>query len=128
MKLTKNYMIALAAIAVLALLMIGYRVSNQGSGTPQSVEAASISLCMDCGQVKGAELCCQPDQTKCASCGLVKGSPGCCKIPKGAESVSLCNECGHIKSSELCCMPYQTICDKCGLVKGTAGCCKISTK
>jgi len=128
MKMTKNYIIAIAAVAVLALFMIVYSMSNPDSGAPQSAEAASVSLCVDCGQVKGAELCCQPDQPKCEDCGLVKDSPGCCKIPKGAESASLCTECGHIKGSELCCMPYQTICDKCKLVKGTSGCCKISTK
>jgi hypothetical protein len=128
MKLTKNYIVAITAIVVLAILMIGYRMSNPSSGTPQSAQAASVSLCTDCGQLKGTELCCQPGQSKCADCGLVKGSPGCCKIPKGAESASLCTECGHIKGTELCCMPYQTVCGKCGLIKGTAGCCKIPTK
>jgi hypothetical protein len=34
-----------------------------------------------CGQIKGGDLCCKPNQLKCAKCGLVQGSPGCCKLP-----------------------------------------------
>ena len=88
----------------------------------------SIALCVKCGQIKGSELCCKPDQVKCASCDLTKGSPGCCKIPKDATTAVLCGHCGQIKGSELCCKPNQPKCSKCGLVKGSPGCCKIPKK
>ena len=91
-----------------------------------SNKSDSVALCVKCGQIKGSDLCCKPDQAKCASCGLVKGSPGCCKIPKDATTVALCSHCGQIKGSELCCKPDQTKCTKCNLVKGSPGCCKIN--
>ena len=85
----------------------------------------SVALCVKCGQIKGSDICCKPDQTKCGSCGLTKGSPGCCKISKDATEAAICGHCGQIKGSELCCKPDQAKCSKCGLVKGSPGCCKL---
>jgi hypothetical protein len=44
--------------------------------------AKTAAICTGCGQIKGSELCCKPNQPTCPKCGLVKGSPGCCKIPE----------------------------------------------
>ena len=117
------------AIAVaLAILLVGAALAvvsckESGSGTAQA--AGSVELCTDCGQIKGGELCCKPDQPKCEGCGLSKGSLGCCNIPKDAESAAVCTGCGQIKGSELCCKPGQTKCEGCGLAKGSPGCCKL---
>ena len=52
------------------------------NGCKKTEAKGSVELCTKCGQVKGGELCCKPDQARCIICGLVEGSPGCCKIPK----------------------------------------------
>ncbi|MFQ6035798.1 MAG: hypothetical protein ACE5NM_08130 [Sedimentisphaerales bacterium] len=114
---------ALVAITLVGLVLVGYGCKESGTA-----EAAEVELCLECGQIKGSELCCQPGQTTCATCGLVKGSPGCCNIPAGAQRAAICTKCGQIKGSELCCKPNQSTCDKCGLVKGSPGCCKIPAK
>ena len=41
-------------------------------------------LCLKCGHVEGAELCCKPGAKTCPKCGLHKGSMGCCD-PKVVE-------------------------------------------
>ncbi len=45
----------------------------------ESTESSSDSfeLCVKCGQLKGGDKCCKPDQVKCPDCGFVKDSPGC---------------------------------------------------
>ena len=110
------------ALAGVVIFVHGCKKSNDGASNNKS---DSIALCVNCGQIKGSELCCKPNQTKCGSCGLTKGSPGCCKIPKDATTAVLCSHCGQIKGSELCCKPNQPKCAKCDLVKGSPGCCKI---
>ena len=118
----KHLMIVLALMAAGTLLFIN---GCKKSAEQEEAVSDSIPLCLHCGQIKGSELCCQPNQTKCTSCGLVKGSPGCCKVPKDAETAAICTKCGQIKGSELCCKPDQPKCTKCGLVKGSPGCCKL---
>ena len=110
------------ALACVTIFVQGCKKSNDGVSSNKSY---SIALCVKCGQIKGTELCCKPNQTKCGSCGLAKGSPGCCNIPKDAATAVLCGHCGQIKGGELCCKPDQATCSKCDLVKGSPGCCKI---
>ena len=87
----------------------------------------AVTLCGNCGQVKGSALCCskKPDQPRCPRCGLFAGSPGCCRIKKGAP-VTLCGKCGQVKGSDVCCKPGQAKCGSCGLSKPSPGCCRIS--
>ena len=110
------------ALAGVATFVHGCKKSADGVSSNKS---DSIALCVKCGQIKGSELCCKPNQTKCGSCSLTKGSPGCCKIPKDATDAAICTHCGQIKGSDLCCKPDQATCSKCGLVKGSPGCCKL---
>ncbi len=95
------------------------------NGCKKTEAKGSVELCTKCGQVKGGELCCKPDQARCIICGLVEGSPGCCNIPEGAETAAVCTACGQMAGSDVCCQPGQDKCPKCGLVKGSPGCCKI---
>ncbi|MHC4557366.1 MAG: hypothetical protein ACYTFW_09790 [Planctomycetota bacterium] len=128
MKATKKYLMTVTTMAVvLAFLFVnGCKKSDNASSQSGAALAASVELCTDCGQIKGSELCCKPDQPKCDGCGLAKGSPGCCNIPQGAEKAAICTMCGQIKGAELCCKPDQPTCPSCGLVKGSPGCCKIT--
>lgn len=48
--------------------------------TAETGGADVVVICAKCGQVKGSDLCCKPDQKLCESSGLVEGSPGGCKI------------------------------------------------
>lgn len=118
--------IVLLMVVVGAFLCAGgcSKSDKEGPEAGQAV-AASVQLCTVCGQIKGSDLCCKPDQTLCSKCGLVKGAPGCCKIPAGAQTAAICTKCGQIKGSDVCCQPNQTLCSKCGLVKGSPGCCKL---
>lgn len=127
MKVRKKHLIIVAVVAaVLAFVSInGCKRSDDAGAKSGTAYAASVDLCTHCGQIKGSESCCKPDQPKCDGCGLAKGSPGCCNIPEGAEKVALCTMCGQIKGTELCCEPDQTECTGCGLVQGSPGCCKI---
>ena len=122
-------------MVVVAMALVGVFLGGNGckkSDTAVSKDEKSvddsIQLCIQCGQIKGSALCCQPNQAKCPQCSLVKGSPGCCNIPKGAKTAAICAKCGQIKGNDLCCKPDQVKCPKCGLVKGSPGCCKISKK
>ena len=110
---------------VLAGVTIYVNGCKKSTNEVSNNKSDSVALCVKCGQIKGTELCCKPDQTKCGGCSLTKGSPGCCKIPKDASTAALCSDCGQIKGSELCCKPDQPKCSKCDLVKGSPGCCKI---
>ena len=120
---TKKCLSVLVAVALVGAFMCGNGCKKSGEG--RAAASDSVDLCVSCGQIKGSDLCCQPDQPKCSECGLVKGSPGCCNIPKDAKTAALCAMCGQIKGSELCCKPNQATCPSCGLVKGSPGCCKI---
>ena len=126
MKVSKKCLMIVMAMALVGVLLCGSgcRKSDKASSTADD----SIQLCIKCGQVKGGELCCKPNQVKCPKCGLVKGSPGCCSIPEGAKTAAVCAKCGQIKGSPLCCKPNQVKCPKCGLVKGSPGCCQIPKK
>ena len=130
MKTNKKYQMLMLSMVVLVvgLYSNGCDKSDKESSKAGTAYAASVELCLDCGQIKGTELCCKAGQVKCAGCGLVKGSPGCCNIPKGSTKAELCTKCGQIKGTELCCKPGQAKCAICGLVKGSPGCCKIPTK
>jgi len=127
MKASKELLMIVMAVTLAGVFLgVGScKKSGESSSKSGQALAASVELCTHCGQIKGAELCCKPDQTKCSDCGLVKGSPGCCNIPKDATKVELCTKCGQIKGTEVCCKPDQTKCSSCGLTKGSPGCCKI---
>ncbi len=127
MNASKKCVMIVLAVALLGVVLYanGCKKREAAGSKAGTAMAASVELCTDCGQIKGSELCCKPNQTTCPSCGLVKGSPGCCNIPEGAETAAICTGCGQIKGSELCCKPNQPTCPKCGLVKGSPGCCKI---
>lgn len=112
-------------VAVMAIGLVGVLLYVNGCKESGKAKAATVELCTECGQIKGGDVCCKPDQAKCAGCGLAKGSPGCCNIPKGATSASLCAKCGQLTGSDECCKPDQPTCPTCGLVKGSPGCCKI---
>jgi hypothetical protein len=121
----KKYILTLTmglALAGATIYVHGCKESDEEASDSKS---GSIALCVKCGQIKGSEVCCKPEEARCTSCGLVKGSPGCCKISKDATTASLCSHCGQMKGSELCCKPNQATCSKCGLVKGSPGCCRI---
>ncbi|MGB2807918.1 MAG: hypothetical protein WBC22_09265 [Sedimentisphaerales bacterium] len=130
MKLNRKCMMMVMGAALVGLLLSGSgcKESDEESSVGTARAADSVALCVKCGQIKGSDLCCKPDQATCAGCGLVKDSPGCCNIPKGATEAAICAKCGQIKGSELCCKPNQTICAMCGLVKDSPGCCKIPKK
>ena len=104
MKLKKKCMMMVVGAALFGVLMYanGCKKSGEESGAGTAKAADSVALCVKCGQIKGSELCCKPNQTLCAMCGLVEGSPGCCNIPKGATEAAICTKCGQIKGAELC--------------------------
>lgn len=113
-------------IVVAATAVLGCEAKSK-TATESTVSPGAVALCINCGQIKGSDLCCKPGQTPCPKCGLVKGSPGCCQIAKGSdEPVAICAKCGQIKGSDTCCKPGQTLCAKCGLVEGSPGCCKLN--
>ena len=124
----KKYILTLMIGLALAGVTISVNGCKKSTDEVSNNKSSSIALCIKCGQIKGGDLCCKPNQTKCGSCGLTKGSPGCCKISKDATTAALCGHCGQIKGGELCCNPNQPKCSKCGLVKGSPGCCKIPKK
>jgi len=116
------------SVFILTALVLGAAMlMTAGCEEKTTAQTADVPLCTDCGQIKGADACCQPDQEKCG-CGMDKGSPGCCNIPEGAESAALCGSCGQIKGAEACCQPDQAKCEACGLDQGSPGCCKIPPK
>ena len=129
MKETKKCLMILLAAALVSAVVVGYGCKESEEPAPRpkagQASAATIELCTSCGQIKGSESCCKPDQPKCEMCGLAKGSPGCCKIPEGIEKAEICPKCGQIAGTDLCCKPEQPKCEKCGLVKGSPGCCLI---
>ena len=62
----------------IAALALAFPVALTASckSTTESVEVTT--LCEECGVVKGADGCCDPDAQRC-DCGKIKGSEGCCK-------------------------------------------------
>ena len=83
---------------------------------------ADITLCGNCGQVKGSDICCKVDAVKCG-CGAHKGSPACCTITLTGENITLCGHCGEVRGSELCCLETAEKCVKCDKIKDSPGCC-----
>lgn len=111
--------VSIALMAVISLTWITCAAIAQEHPTKKSKdsEKAAITLCKECGQIKGV---------LCEKCGLVKGSLGCCKIDKNAKGdIVLCSKCGEIKGTDKCCQADAAKCAKCGLIKGSPGCCKI---
>ena len=98
----------------------GETTASEGENSP----AASVTLCGDCGQFKGTDVCCNAEAPKCDGCSLAKGSPGCCKI-EADEDVALCTGCGQAKGTTDCCKADAPQCDGCELAKGSPGCCKM---
>ena len=127
MKLNRKHLMMVMGAALLGVLLYvsGCKESSEESGAGTVKAADSVALCVNCGQIKGSDLCCKPTRDICSKCNLVKGSPGCCNIPKGATEAAICTGCGQIKDSELCCKPNQPLCAMCGLVDGSPGCCRI---
>ena len=79
-------------------------VNGQGDGKKDRL------LCLECGQVKGEELCCKQDQIKCPKCGLAKDSPGCCRIPEGTKAAWICGNCDRVVTDKACCKCKQGRC------------------
>ena len=121
----RKWNLALMMVLLLAGVTLVMYGCKKTTDDVSSKKTDSVALCVKCGQIKGTELCCKPDQVKCGGCGLTKGTPGCCKIPKDATEAVICGKCGQIKGTESCCKPDQASCSKCGLVKGSPGCCKL---
>ena len=124
MNLQKCSLTLMMGLVLAGAVIFGHGCKKSGDDVSVS-KSDSIAVCVKCGQIKGTDLCCKPDQPKCSSCSLVKGSLGCCKIPKDATSLAICTHCGQIKGGELCCKPDQPKCSKCNLAKGSPGCCNI---
>ncbi|MBW8014736.1 MAG: hypothetical protein FVQ82_00995 [Planctomycetes bacterium] len=125
MKICKKSLFVVLAIVIVGAFVCINGCDKKDSGTVRVAKAGSVDLCIKCGQIKGTDSCCKPDQAKCTGCGLAKGSPGCCNIPKDATAAALCTKCGQLKGSDSCCKPGAVKCDKCGLAKGSPGCCKL---
>lgn len=81
----------------------GCKKSGKESSNDEKAGRTVMLLCIKCGQIKGGELCCKPDQIKCPKCGLVKGSPGCCKISKGTQTAAICVKCNKVIMDKACC-------------------------
>jgi hypothetical protein len=124
MKVRKNYLMILTAIAAAGMLLLVNGCEKSSSELGKAA-GESIRLCSHCGHIKSSELCCQPNLPKCSKCGLAKGSPGCCNIPKNTKAPAICTRCGQIKGGRLCCKANQSKCSRCGLVKDSPGCCRI---
>ena len=99
----------------------GQSTTVQDPVLTDSLTPASVTLCKDCGQVKGSETCCSDDAETC-HCGFHKGSPACCKADKTGEDITLCAKCGEVAGGEKCCAEGAEVCD-CGMHKGSPGCC-----
>ena len=67
---------------VLALALVGLLLYSYGCGQSDA-QGGDTELCVKCGQIKGSDLCCKPDQTKCDKCagqrfaGLLQHSQRC---------------------------------------------------
>ncbi len=83
MKMKKNILVILMVLAVVGAVLLANGCKKSGKEAPKAAQAvaATVELCTACGQIKGSDVCCLPNQTLCSMCGLVKGSPGCCKLP-----------------------------------------------
>ncbi len=104
------------------LLLAGCQAAQMSS----EVAPGAVGVCTSCGQIKGTDVCCNPDAPMCSKCDLAKGSPGCCRIEKGStEPISICTKCGQFKGTDACCQPGAAACTGCGLAKGSPGCCKL---
>jgi len=115
-------MLSFAVLAMACFVVAG--MASAAEDISSNAKVDTVTLCGDCGQIKGAEVCCKKDAEACAGCELHKGSPGCCKIEKGKD-VALCAKCGQVKGSDVCCKKDAEVCSKCSLHKGAPGCCKM---
>ncbi len=106
--------LSIVVISILALMMV---IPLAASDTD-----SAIVLCGHCGEVKGADNCCNPEAERHA-CGAIKGSPGCCKLAEDGSDLTLCDHCGQIKGSDVCCAKDAEKCDHCGKALGSPGCC-----
>jgi hypothetical protein len=107
-----KYLITVMVIVFLGLFLCnnGSKKSGKESSNDEGAGRTAMLLCIKCGQIKGDELCCKPDQVKCPKCGLAKGSPGCCKIPEGAQIAAICAECNKVIVEKACCGCYDAKC------------------
>ncbi len=112
MSISRKYLTAMMVAVFLGLFLSGNGCKKSGEESSNGEEAGRIAmlLCLECGQIKGGELCCKPDQVKCPKCGLAKGSPGCCKIPKGAQMAAICTKCNKVIVDKACGGCYDAKC------------------
>ncbi len=98
--------------AFLGAFLCGNGCEKTGKANTNKEETAKKDtlLCLECGQIKGGDLCCKPDQTLCPKCGLAKDSPGCCRIPEDARVVWICGNCDRLVTDEACCKCKQGTC------------------
>lgn len=105
MSMIRKYLMTMMTIAFLGVFLCGNgcEKSGEASNNDEGAGEAAMLLCLKCGQIKGGELCCKPDQAKCPKCGLAKGSPGCCNIPEGTHMAAFCVKCNKVIVGKACC-------------------------
>ena len=81
MNLRKCFLTLMMALVLAGPVILGHGCKKSDDDVSVS-KTDSLAICLKCGQIKGTDLCCKPDQLKCSKCNLAKGSPGCCNIPK----------------------------------------------
>lgn len=112
---------------LLLVTLITLSFSFASCGSPETTDSvadgSTLTLCGDCGQIKGGDACCAEGAEACGGCELTKGAPGCCKMEKGVDA-PLCGDCGQIKGAEACCAADAEKCSGCEKAKGSPGCCK----
>jgi len=125
----KNWAMIFSLFAVGSLLLAtGCKKDDEARSQREikDLPGMAVMLCSKCGEIKGADACCDADAEKCPKCGLNAGSPACCKgIDFSQGDVELCTHCGQVKGGEKCCAADAEKCEKCGLAKGSPGCCKL---
>ncbi len=112
MNISRKYLMTVMVVAFLGIFLCGNGCEKSDKESSNDEEAGKMAmlLCIKCGQIKGGELCCKPDQVKCPKCGLAKGSPGCCKIPEGAQMAAICAKCNKVIVDKACCGCYDAKC------------------
>ena len=116
----------LAAIGLIVAVGCGQTATVEDSTDnplPVEITTASLTLCKDCGEVKGTDKCCAEGAAAC-DCGFHKGSLACCKVDKTGEDITLCTECGFVVDSKKCCADGAEVCE-CGFAHGSPACCKV---
>ena len=120
-------MMFLPVLALSGLMLTGCNKPADAPPEGTTNVSADVSLCGECGQVKGSEACCAEGAETCEGCQFCKGSPACCKASKddvADGSITLCGKCGQVKGSDTCCKEDAEVCEKCKLHKGSPGCCQ----